>query len=279
MTHLKPKFIQNCISCNNFSYKQDFFVSREDKFAVSEKRKKNPAHYFECLNCGLLILDDTSDYQENYSDGGYYESENKKNTLEYIEKRFQFILNLKKGHSDNKERVKRFLNFSNSKFETKLNILDVGAGMGVFFFELLKKLKYNGVALELDPYCEIHLKKIFKNSSISVTNNSIDKFKHKTKFDFVTINRVLEHIYDPISFLIHIKNLLSEEGYIYVEVPDSKSLYNDGKNNEAFGYGHYYVFTPESLENVFIKSGFKLYDYTRCIEPSGKFTLYGFFGK
>lgn len=276
---MKPKNILKCISCQNSNYSSTFKVTRKDKFASSKKRQINPAQYYECSVCKLLILDDTSDYEENYSDGGYYESENKENTLKFIENRFNYVSNLERGFSDNKDRIDRVLGFIESKFTNQINIMDIGAGMGIFFHELLNKIKFKGVALELDPYCEIHLKNIFKNSPVIVTNKTVDKYETRIKFDLITINRVLEHIFNPIDFLISVKKLISDLGFVYVEVPDTFSYYKDGKNNEAFGYGHYYIFNPKALVSIFKKSGFKLIQFERCVEPSGKYTLYAFFKK
>ena len=159
----------------------------------------------------------------------------------------------------------------------ELNILDIGAGMGVFFFELFNKTKFKGVALELDPYCTLHLKKIFKNFPLSIVNKPIEDFHSDNNFDIITINRVLEHIFDPITFLIKLKKFITKSSYIYVEVPDSESYYKGGNNDEAFGYGHYHVYSPVALINIFNLAGYKVQELKRCIEPSKKYTLYAFF--
>tara|TARA_B100001093_G_scaffold52260_1_gene44339 strand:+ start:27081 stop:27923 length:843 start_codon:yes stop_codon:yes gene_type:complete len=272
-----PEYIIDCISCGNSRFRNNFLVDREDKFAINGRRKEKPAHYFECSDCGLFTLDDISDYQNIYSDGGYYESEDKNDTLNYIKNRFDFVVNLDHGKSDNKERIKRFLNFIDSHAASKLNILDIGAGMGVFFYELYGKIKFKGVALELDPYCTLHLKKIFKNYPFRVTNELIENFVCDNTFEFITINRVLEHVFNPVNFLKKLKKFITKSSTIYVEVPDSESYYLGGSNDEAFGYGHYHVYSPEALIKVFNLSGYKVSELKRCIEPSNKYTLYGFF--
>ncbi len=266
-----------CISCRSSDFRNNFIVTRKDKFAVTNKRKLKPARYFECSICGLFTLDDSPDYQKIYSDGGYYESEDKSDTLSFLDRRFNHVINLAEGKSDNKERIKRILSFINSNINTELNILDIGAGMGVFFFELFQKTKFKGVAIELDPYCNLHLKKIFENYPFYIFNKPIENFNSENKFNVITINRVLEHIFDPIAFLKTLKKFMSKKSYVYVEVPDSESYHKGGPNDEAFGYGHYHVYSPIALIKIFNCAGFKVEKLKRCIEPSKKYTLFGFF--
>ena len=40
------------------------------------------------------------------------------------------------------------------------------------------------------------------------------------RFDLILANRILHHVHDPIAFLYGISNMLSEDGFIYFEVPD-----------------------------------------------------------
>ena len=70
---------------------------------------------------------------------------------------------------------------------------------------------------------------------------------------------------------------MSKSSFIYVEVPDSDSYYKGGSNDEAFGYGHYHVYSPGALINIFNLAGFKVEEIKKCIEPSKKYTLFGFF--
>ena len=89
----------------------------------------------------------------------------------------------------------------------------------------------------------------------------------------------MEHISEPTRILESIKEILDDNGYIYIEVPDVQSYYNDGEDNEAFGYGHYHVYSPKGLINLIYSVGLDLIHLNRCTEPSGKFTLYAFIQK
>jgi SAM-dependent methyltransferase len=259
-----------CPACDNNSYSLEFTVSREDKYAIMDGRASKPATYRECVSCGLMILNDTHEYEKIYSDGTYYSVNG--DAAEFLMERFRKVISLPKGKSDNLERVSRIKDFIASK-QTK-SILDIGAGMGVFLYQFLDD-SWKGSALEPDPNACKHMRNVIKNAKI--INGSLDQLFTENKYDLITMNRVLEHIYDQNKTLSSLGKHLNKNGIVYLELPDTESYYKDGPNNEAFGYGHYYVYSPESLKLLADKAGFETLDIQREVEPSGKFTLYGFF--
>ena len=115
--------------------------------------------------------------------------------------------------------------------------------------------------------------------NVEIINGYLSDLKSNKTFDLITLNRVLEHLYNPSLILNECQKFLKESSLLYLEVPDSLSFYNDGKNNEAFGYGHYHVYSPISLKMLMEKTGYSTLSICQTTEPSGKFTLYGFFKK
>lgn len=97
----------------------------------------------------------------------------------------------------------------------------------------------------------------------------------KKKYDLVTLNKVLEHIKNPINLLKTLKKKLKNKGYLYVEVPDIMAS-NKGKNRQEFGLEHFHVFSISSLERILTNSGFIVQKIARIHEPSDKYTLYVF---
>ena len=221
-----------------------------------------------------MHLDDSSDYSSVYSDGSYYSVDG--DPSEFIKKRFDFVINLPRDQSDNQKRVSRIKSFLSSKIldnKEKQKLLDVGAGMGVFLYQFLDN-KWEGTALEPDSIACSHMKQVMPN--VSVVNGEIKDLKNE-KFNLITLNRVLEHVYNPADLLSDIVDLSNQDTLIYLELPDVLSFYKDGPNNEAFGYGHYSVYSPASLDILCQKAGLETCMIDRTIEPSGKFTIYGFF--
>ena len=88
------------------------------------------------------------------------------------------------------------------------NILDVGAGEGVFG----KMLGHNFKVTNLEsPHAKVSIKNIVK----------IDFLKWKTnkKFDGIVFLESLEHVPSPQEYLRKAKSLLKKGGYIFVECP------------------------------------------------------------
>lgn len=266
-----------CTICNSTKSLQEFVVTRQDRYATfSQETLQNPARYWECAGCRAMNIISSAAFEKAYSEGYYYGMEG--DALEFLLKRFNQVNNLPLEKSDNCARVKRIRDFLNqAKFENsdQKYVLDIGSGTGVFVDRFLKEEKsWKAVAIEPEPNACAHLKKVL--TGVAVMQGFSNELKHQHKYDLITFNRVLEHIADPIPILAAEKNNLKKDGIIYIEVPDTSSFFQDGANNEAFGYGHYIVYSPESLNLLATKAGFNLQKFERVIEPSGKFTLYGF---
>tara|TARA_B100001287_G_C22604820_1_gene492191 strand:+ start:214 stop:1038 length:825 start_codon:yes stop_codon:yes gene_type:complete len=218
---------------------------------------KKCGHYFSNINLNLDAL-----YNKKYSVKSY-------GNLNDLKKKFEFINNLPVSKSDNKQRVKRI-----TKFVKRNNyLLDIGSGLGVFPFAMRKKT--NVYLIEKDKNFVFHLKKIFKKKLIgtNIFDQNLQK-KYFHNFDFISINKVLEHIYEPEKFLNKALNYLKPEGIIYIEVPNAIALKMNGKFSEEFFIEHLHVFSSISLKNLIIRQKINLISLKEIKEPSGKFTLF-----
>lgn len=88
-----------------------------------------------------------------------------------------------------------------------LNLLEVGCGKG-HFLELLKKRGYS--IKGIDPAYEGENPDIIKEHFWAGSN---------VKGDAIVLRHVLEHMHDPLSFLLAIAEANGNKGYIYIEVP------------------------------------------------------------
>ena len=268
-----------CPICKNRKFKTEFEVTRRDnKYAYTGKRQIELPKYFVCDNCEVMILDDIADYEKIYTDGTYYAVDSE--PMDFLHKRFQQVISFPKGQSDNLERIERIKSFLKTqeyfKDSAVKKVLDIGAGMGVFLYQFLDD-SWKGTALEPDPNAFKHMKKVLPN--VEIINGLTIDIPPDNKYDLITMNRVLEHIYDPFDVLSAIKKHITDEGILYLELPDAISYYKDGPNNPDFGWGHYCVYSPNSLLLLTSQAGFEFVSMSRQTEPSGKFTLYGFFRK
>ena len=73
-------------------------------------------------------------------------------------------------------------------------------------------------------------------------------------------------------------DLLNDDGFIYIEVPDIAAS-NEGYHREEFFIEHHHIFSPQSLITSYERAGLKFIELERIREPSSKFTLASFFFK
>jgi len=126
------------------------------------------------------------------------------------------------------EFLKSQLNKNNIK-----NVIDYGCGNSVLY-NLLKSY-YNDV----DTY-DIGMPEIEK------------------KYDCVVISHVLEHIYDINDFISNINNVLNDDGYVYIEVPNAE-FYKEFKNNgplQEINIEHINFFSKYALNKLMLKHNF-----------------------
>ncbi|PIR13737.1 hypothetical protein COV49_01155 [Candidatus Falkowbacteria bacterium CG11_big_fil_rev_8_21_14_0_20_39_10] len=109
-------------------------------------------------------------------------------------------------------------------------VLDIGCSTG-HLLHLLKKKGYNSL-LGLDP--APRCKEIAKEKyDVNVVTDTIESFKNKRKFDFVILATVLEHLEELKESLKKISSLVSDEGKIFISVPNAGNFYQDFE--EPFG--------------------------------------------
>jgi SAM-dependent methyltransferase len=185
--------------------------------------------------------------------------------------RFHKIVGLPPEKSDNFQRV-QWIENKIHMYQTRHStsrLLDVGAGLGVFPFEMARR-GWNTTVLE--PALEFctHLRNIgfhevlqgfYKPNDVSET------------FQLITLNKVLEHIADPAVVLDQLKTALAPDGLIYLEVPDGEAALRVGKDREEFFVEHLHVFSRNSLNRLLRDTSFIPIAEETLREPSGKFTL------
>tara|TARA_Y100000389_G_scaffold204942_1_gene261060 strand:- start:3202 stop:4431 length:1230 start_codon:yes stop_codon:yes gene_type:complete len=188
--------------------------------------------------------------------------------------KFKKIINLK-DNSDNFYRINRILSFFKKLKNKRINLLDVGSGLGIFLYVLKKRVnwKLSGIEPDLNFY---NFSK--KDLSLKIYNNTFNKKKFNEKFDIITLNKVIEHVKDPDQFLKEISKLLKKNGYVYIEVPDGVAAREskENKNREEFYLDHLHIFSLRSLKNCLVKNKFNLLNIQSIQEKSGKYTIFAF---
>lgn len=228
--------------------------------------------YRKCTLCGHFAsfheMDLSSLYEGDYVDGTYGNAEG-------IRKTFNKIIGFPPEKSDNMGRSKRINAFASKYFDAPTNrrFLDVGSGLGVFPFTI-KQLGWDCLALDPDPRAAEHIRSNAGVETICGDFFDVD-LSEVGSFDAITFNKVLEHVIDPVAMLKKAGELLSSNGFVYVEVPDVAAA-SEGKTREEFTIDHHHVFTPASLSMICERAGLQIIELERLMEPSGKYTLRAF---
>lgn len=214
----------------------------------------------------------------------YYEGEYVKSTyggIERLHQTFQRVINLPAAQSDNAQRVKRINKKVTRYFKidelalSELTLLDVGSGTGVFPYAM-KAWGWKSTALDPDPIACEHIQKMLNINVICTDYLKVDS-AYLGQYDLITFNKVLEHVDDPIEFLMKSRQVLRPNGIIYIEVPDVGALNDyEREHREEFHLGHLHVFSPGSLYKIIETSGLNLLEIMRLKDPSGKYTLAAF---
>ena len=92
------------------------------------------------------------------------------------------------------------------------------------------------------------------------------------------MNKIIEHVKNPVKLLKISIKLLKENGHAYIEVPDghAASKHKDKKFRQEFNVDHLHVFTKKSLKDCIGLAGLKLITCNNIKEKSGKLTLFAF---
>lgn len=134
-------------------------------------------------------------------------------------------------------------------------LLDIGSGTG-YFAAFMKKRNWEVTATEINDEARTYS---IEKSGINAMAPGEVKNIPSGYADCVTFWHVLEHLYDPVSWLGEAKRVLSPEGKCIIALPNFSSA-------DAFWFGnnwaaldvprHLWHFTPEALNLFVSKQGF-----------------------
>ncbi|MFN5459973.1 MAG: class I SAM-dependent methyltransferase [Bacteroidota bacterium] len=206
-----------------------------------------PTHVVICKNCGFSFLNPRwtkKRYHQFYSKE--YDKFYREETVSNPNSELEF------------NNIKAILNRLNSvgiSLNSPKSILDIGCGMGHSLIYLkcniYKNSKY--YAIEPSELCVEHL----ENNGINVlTNDVYSDWNHNPseKFDFIIMRHVLEHFNDPVQILKKVTSVLSENGILYLAVPDAMNPTKPLKTN-YFRVVHVSYFSKKSISNALNLSG------------------------
>lgn len=233
--------------------------------------------WLECAACGAAtnVLPPASADALQAMRSSYYEVDF---AADDIGAKYWKVMSLPPEKSDNWGRVNRIVDFLSRWQPTgqPRRVLDIGAGTGVFLSRFLDAAPapWHAVGVEPDPIAANHLRSLGR---FEVVENLFQGQPDLRDFDLVTLNKVLEHIGEPLSLLRSVASALSPGmSVLYVELPDKLTIDRRPPEDNILGALHYHLYDPGSVAYLLREAGFEALCIERIVEPSGKISIFAF---
>lgn len=280
----KHNNMECCQICGGQLTRELLVIRDPDRFEVHVgiERLGYLRRWMECGQCGAAINVYSEIVAEKLASlaTGYYEVDFKSTT---IGKKYEVVMALPKALSDNALRVARIRTFL-ADWMPNVNhvhrrVLDIGAGTGVFLAKFLMEegrfgQKWLANAIEPDSVAAAHLRGL---GLFEVTEGLFKEGLGFDGFDLCTLNKVVEHLVDPIELLRQACTALSpNRGVLYVEVPAKETIDCRPHDDNILGALHRQLYDIGSLNAALKKAGLEAIRLERIYEPSGKISIVGF---
>ena len=218
-----------------FEYSDCFCGEKNYNIVSLKTRVEQNFTTVSCKKCGTLRI---NPYLTESSIEKYY-----KNLYGKVKRNNITPENL---HKKQKQSASRIFDFLEKYLNKNIKILDFGGGAGGKSYKFIEN-NYNTFITDSD--------KNYMNYALSL---GYKEFDQNLKYDLVLIIHVIEHISNLDSFLAFIRNTISDNGFLYIEIP-----YLGGKEYncsiiDEIHIAHKWYFTKYSLIALLQKNGFKV---------------------
>ena len=268
-----------CSLCAGQDWRDILTVDQPDRFeqSIGVKSQGYMRRWVECRQCGgaTNLLPKESALRLASLRAAYYEIDFMASD---IGDKYRRVMSMPASESDNAGRVDRVMNFVRrwSGASAQPRVMDIGAGTGVFLSRLVDRTAgaWKCLGVEPDPRAAAHLRELDKFAVIEAMYLGQSELG---RFNLVTLNKVLEHIEQPLPFLMQVvQSLVPEDGLLYVEVPDKLTTRLRSSDDNILGALHCHLYDPTSLGHLLRLAGLELLCVNRIAEPSGKLSVYAF---
>lgn len=150
-------------------------------------------------------------------------------------------------------------------------LLEVGIGTGDCTM-MLASMFSDVSSIDLDPIVCKRTTERLENagrSGLKVICAPVEAHAFDGRFDAVILQNILEHIEDPVAMLRRLREILTPEGRLYINVPLAHSLHRlmgvelgmipavDALSESDIEYGHYRVYSPDRMRDHIQRAGLR----------------------
>jgi hypothetical protein len=269
-----------CAICGGALERELLRISFPDRFErhVGIAVEGYSRSWMECVSCGAAtnVHMPVNRGRLDALAAGYYEVDFAGSS---IGEKYAKVMALPARLSDNAQRVERIHAFMDRWLPPAgrpATVVDIGAGTGVFlsrFLESASGRPWRGHAIEPDAAAARHLRSLAR---FTVTEGLFSRELGLSGVQLITLNKVLEHVPDPVALLREAVSALDESGIIYVELPDKLTVHHRPPTDNILGALHCHLYDPVSIAVVLGRAGLAPLRVERLFEPSGKISVAAF---
>lgn len=235
----------NCILCGRESQKTVLDISQcEDTYLnyLEIPYQGNGRRYNQCERCGLVYRNPVLEPAEKVL--LYKKFRDQQLRGESLDDYFKRISSIEPSQSENFEKYQFLKKYIGDSGE----ILDVGAGVGVFLYGFKRYFpKWNVTGI--DPTEGVA--RIAGLNGVIIHEKYLNgKTFNGQSFDLITSIHVLEHTDDMIEYLKTIRNYMKDHTLLYLETPAVEDIGFLSKCHDRFMCQHEYIFSNTTLCNL-----------------------------
>lgn len=226
------------------------FICGNNKNFIELKPKFCDVDNSLCLSCGLVFIPRKNySMQDYYKQNGYFKKSPNLSLRKFFVNRHLLL-------EQAKERVSNMIEILNVDFKNK-KVLDIGCGYGEIISFLKSKFNCSVEGIEPSKIAAEYGEQLF---NIKINNIILEEFCSQDKYDIIICSHTIEHVEDPIKFLQLIRNLISSNGLVYIEVPNILCPTGNFDLKKFFYNEHLQNFSSNNLNmllnkcNLFVKA-------------------------
>lgn len=231
---------------------------------VSERdRHGKPLRTVICSDCGIVTNDPIPSDEEL---AAFYRQDYRTEYKGSVEPRMRQIWRNFRGTEGHIREWREY-------YVGRRRCLDLGSGSGEFMY-LARQLGIDCLGVEpnqgYSTYCREKL-------GLNVLSQTLEETEFEDGcFDLIRLSHVMEHMRDPVRSLKVLKRWLSDDGIIYIEVPNIDRDATHKMRGKIFHFGHIFNFSPWTMRATAMLAGLEE-DAESAKRNSG--TTCGFFRK
>ncbi len=200
----------------------------------------------KCSYCGLIYINPRPTLKEM---GRFYPTRYFSRVFEAKRMSKKQFLKMRKVFEN---RYRPFL-----KYKKTGNLLEIGCSDG-YFLRFLKDKGWNVLGIEPSVFASQFAREVL---SLDILTGTLEDFDLKNgSFDVVCMFEVFEHLHNPLSSLVKIKEILKKGGILVITVPNFSSF-----GRIIFGRSwlnidiprHLFYFTEKTITGMLVKAGFE----------------------